>query len=60
MAEWCLVSDEGVIEDGFYTREAAEDALAKADPDDELQVDERENYDDDGNWIEEADGDEDE
>ena len=53
--EYCLVSDEGVVEDGFFSMQAALDALAKSDPDDELEVAEREQYDEDGQWIEEAD-----
>jgi hypothetical protein len=57
--EYCLVSDEGVVEDGFFSMQAALDALAKSDPDDELEVAEREQYDEDGQWIEEADDDSD-
>ena len=57
--EYCLVSDEGVVEDGFFSMQAALDALAKSDPDDELEVAERDQYDEDGQWIEEVDDDSD-
>jgi len=57
--EYCLVSDEGVVEDGFFSLQDAQDALAKSDPADELEVAERDQYDEDGQWIEEADDDSD-
>ncbi|MBY0525567.1 MAG: hypothetical protein K2R98_19335 [Gemmataceae bacterium] len=36
--EYGLFSDEGLIEGNFYSLEEATEALAKSDPDDELQV----------------------
>ena len=61
MTEYVIVSDEGVVEDGFYSREAAELRIAEAySPDDELEVELADYYDEDGMWIEESDGDEDE
>jgi hypothetical protein len=51
--EWCLVNDEGVCEDGFFTFAAAQAALAASDPDDELEIDERINFDEDGVSLEE-------
>lgn len=56
--ELCLVNDEGVVEDGFYSRESAEARLA-AISDDDLEIEHRDLYDEDGFWIEEPDGDED-
>jgi len=59
--EFVIVSDEGVVEDGFYSRESAEARIIEAySPEDELEVDLAEHYDEDGMYIEEADGDEDE
>lgn len=59
MIEFCLVNDEGVVDEGFFSLEAAMLALAASDPEDELSIDCRENYDEDGIWIDEPDGDED-
>lgn len=61
MPEYCLVNDEGVVEDGFFSREAAEQCIADDySPEDELEVDLRERYDADGQWIEDnEDGDDD-
>jgi len=53
MTEWCLVNDEGVVEDGFFSFAAAQAALAASDPDDELEIDEREFFDENGVSIEE-------
>ena len=53
MTEWCLVNDEGVVEDGFFTFADAQAALAASDPDDELEIDERINFDEDGVSLEE-------
>jgi len=52
MTEWCLVNDEGVVEDGFFTLAAAQAALAASDPDDLLEIDDRELFDEDGISIE--------
>jgi len=57
--EWAIVSDEGVIEDGFYSREEAEARLRRMGEEGEgLEVDRRDKYDDEGNWIEDEDEDE--
>jgi hypothetical protein len=36
MTEWGLFSDEGCVERGIWSREEAEAALLRYDPDDEL------------------------
>ena len=59
MEEFVIANDEGVLEDGFCSRESAEKAMAAKYAEDDAFVELAENYDDDGNWIEEADGDED-
>ena len=54
--EWALVSDEGVVEDGFYSREAAENRLrAMGEEGEDLKIDRRDLYDAAGNWISEED-----
>lgn len=50
--ELCLVSDEGVVEDGFYSLESALAALNECDKDDELEIEYRDLYDESGEWIE--------
>ncbi len=49
MTEYCIASDEGVIEEGFYSfDEACERQLELGDG----EVMDRTLYDDFGNWIE--------
>jgi hypothetical protein len=55
MTEWCLCNDEGVVEDGFFSLAAAQAALQASDPDDELEIDDRELFDEDGISIEDED-----
>lgn len=59
MDEWCIVNDEGVVEDGFVNSESALDKLAKMtvnDGDDHgLSVARRCLYDEFGQYIEEDD-----
>lgn len=60
MTEWCLVNDEGVVEDGFFSLASAQAALAASDPDDLLEIDEREQFGEDGQSIEEEEEEEEE
>jgi len=50
--EYCIVEDGAVIEDGFYSVEAATAAL---DSEGYGEVDRRDLYDADGDWIEDSD-----
>lgn len=52
VTEWCLVNDEGVVEDGFFSLADAQAALAASDPDDLLEIDERDSFDEDGMSLE--------
>jgi len=59
--EWAIVNDEGVVEDGFFSKKEAESALVKHyDADDSLSIAPRSEYDECGQWIEDEDEDEDE
>ena len=53
--ELCLVSDEGVVEEGFYSLESATAALASSQLEDMLEIEYRDLYDEDGVWIEDDD-----
>ena len=57
MAEWCLCNDEGVVEEGFFTLAAAQAALLASDPDDLLEIDDRDRFDEDGISIDDEDDD---
>lgn len=50
--EFCIVNDEGVVEDGFYSRSEAEEQLKTYSPEDGCEICIRSNYDEDGFWIE--------
>ena len=53
MNEYCIANDEGVIEDGFISREEALAALAdRYNEDDDACVQLRSNYDADGQRLE--------
>jgi len=51
MTEWCLVNDEGVVEDGFFSLASAQAALAASDPDDRLKIIGRKQFGEEGQSI---------
>jgi len=52
LTEYCIVEDGAVIEDGFYS---FEDATAALDSEGDGEVDRRDLYDANGDWVEESD-----
>jgi hypothetical protein len=55
--EWCIVNDEGMVEDGFSSPQEAEDAIRERyHPDDDLRVEIVEDEEDDEEDDEEEDG----
>jgi hypothetical protein len=60
--ELCIANDEGVLEDGFYSVETAKARLIQLfeQGEDYAEILYRDLFDEDGVWIEEPDGDEDE
>lgn len=57
MDEYCIVSDEGVLEADFYSVSEAEAKINESYPEDDCTVERRDLYDEDGYWIEESDED---
>lgn len=53
--EYCIAEDGMVVEDGFYS---VAEATAALDSDADGEVDRRDLYDADGDWIEDSDEDE--
>jgi len=53
MDEYCIVNDEGIIEEGFWTIADAQLAAAVYPVDENAKVERRDLYDEDGEWIDE-------
>ena len=53
--EYCIVEDGTVVEDGFYS---VKEATERLDSEGNGEVDRRDLYDADGDWIEDSDEDE--